>query len=118
MPAALRDADVRHHEDILLDDRFDEHVVHLPIADQVGEAVDAGRQELLRVVVIEDVCDHVEAVTMRLVDDWAVEVRLELLDGTAAVVDPDLDERHAPGRELLYVPPSLLLTGDPVGGRP
>ena len=60
VPAPLRDADVRHDEDVLFDDGRDQRVVHLAVADQVCEAVDAGRDQLLRVGVVEDVGDHVE----------------------------------------------------------
>ena len=55
---------------------------------------------------------------MRLVDDRLVERGLELLDRTAAVVDPDLDECNALRGELLHVAPPVLLARHPVGRRP
>ena len=88
-----------HEEHVgpLLEQR-DELVVDVLVAHHVGEAVDAGAHQVLDVVEGGDVRHHAHVVLVRLVDDRAIEVGLELLHGAVAVVDPDLDQVGLAGR--------------------
>ena len=108
---AVWPAQRREHDGVgMLFEQRDQLVVH--VGNHVREDVDAGAQQILGVAQIGGVDRHPKPVLVRLVDDRAVQIRRELLDGTAAVVDPGLDDPHAPGDELLHGGPGALGCGD------
>ena len=78
--AALRDSQVRHHEDVVLGDGRHQLVRHHLVAGQMGEAVDAGRHRVRRIRGVEDVGDHLEVAGVGLVDHRRGQFRLQLLD--------------------------------------
>src|SRR5439155_4748068 len=80
------------------------------------EAVNAGADQVLDIGEFENVRKDVDVVLVRLVDDRAIKVGLELCDGAVAVVNPDLDHVDLFGGELLHVFACLSLGGDPIGG--
>ena len=73
------------------------------VADHVGEDVDARAQERLRVVDARGVHGDAHAVLVRLVQDRAIQVGRQRLDGPASRVDPHLDQRDAALRQFLHV---------------
>src|ERR1051325_988946 len=83
-------------------------------ARDMAEAVDAGAQQVLRVLERRDVRHDADAVRVRLVDDRAIEVRLQLLHRAAAIVDPDLDHVRTAGGEFTHVAVRIVLGGDAV----
>ena len=85
MTATFGDPEVRHDEDVMLDDGVDELVAHLAVANQVGEAIDPRCHEVFGVLVIEDVGDDIETLTMGLIDDGSVIVRVEFFNRTATI---------------------------------
>ncbi len=75
----------------------------IDVADHVGEHVDPGAQEILRIRRGRRMHGHAHAMAVRLVHDGAIQVRRQGLDRAASSVHPDLDERHVPLRQLLHV---------------
>ena len=88
------------------------------VLERVAEAVDAGPQQRLRVVERGGVHHHAQAAPVGLVDDRPIELRRELADRAAAIVDPRLDDGDAARRELPDRGPRLGLGRDAVGGMP
>jgi hypothetical protein len=97
------------------DDRLDELVVHVLVAHQMREAVDACGDEAFRIGEVEDVRVDADAVLVRFVDDGAVERRTQLRRAAVAIVHPDLDEVHLLRGELRARARVLPLGGDVVG---
>ena len=84
-------------------------VVDVAIPDDVTEAVDAGPQQVLGVGERGDVRHDADAVSVRLVDDRAIQRRPELFDRPIAIVHPDLDQVGALGAQLPNVLARLRL---------
>ena len=70
--------------------------------------VDARSHEILCVRQRCDVREHAQVLLVRLVDDRAVQRRIQLLHRAVPIVDPDLDEVGVLHRELANVAPRLL----------
>ena len=97
----------------LLEQRQD-LVVDVPVADAVGERVDAGPQQPLRVVEREDVRGHPQTALVRLVDDRPYRSGVSFLYLPVAVVDPDLDDVDLLRGELLHGLAAFVGVVDPV----
>ena len=104
----------RHDHDAPLHDRLHHLVVHLCVACEVREAVDAGGDQPLRIGEIEDVRVDADAALVRLVDDGAIERRTQLGCAAVAVVDPDLDEVDLLCCELPHIAPAFCVRRDVV----
>ena len=92
-------------------------VVDVPVAHAVGERVESGADQTLRVLELEDVRGDPEPALVGLVDDGAVDLGGELLVLAVPRVDPDLDDVDLAGRELLDRLPAFRVARDPVRHR-
>ena len=83
-------------------------LVNVPVPDAVGDHVNSGAQQILRVVEIEDVRGDAESALVCLVDHRAVDLGRHLRRAAEVVVDADLDDvgLQSPRRER--PPPRLL----------
>jgi hypothetical protein len=93
-------------------------VVDVDGLDPMGESVDTSAEQILRVLQLVDVSDHAKPQGVRLVDHSPVKLGRELLDGSAAVVDPDLDHVRFAFGQLPNGSPGLVFRRHAVGGVP